>query len=61
MRADDFLPMAFTASYVRAMPPDAQAAFRTETGALVAEHARADGGLTIPYRIDCWTARRSTP
>ena len=61
MRAADFLPMAFTASYVRAMAAEAQAAFRTETETLVAEHARPDGGLTIPYRIDCWIARRSTP
>ena len=61
MRAADFVPMAFTASYVRAMPPDALGAFRAETEALVREHARLDGGLTIPYRIDCWIARRSTP
>ncbi|MEO8247582.1 MAG: class I SAM-dependent methyltransferase [Chloroflexota bacterium] len=60
MRAADFLPMAFTASYVRAMAPAALVSFRAETEALVAEHARADGGLTIPYRIDCWIARRST-
>lgn len=61
MRADDFVPMTFTASYVRAMPPETQEAFRGETERLVAEHAAADGSLTIPYRIDCWIARRSTP
>lgn len=61
MRAVDFVPMTFTASYVRAMPPAAQLAFRTETERLVEEHAAADGTLTIPYRIDCWIARRSTP
>jgi SAM-dependent methyltransferase len=61
MRARDFVPMTFTASYVRAMPPETQADFRAETERLVAEHAAADGSLAIPYRIDCWIARRSTP
>jgi SAM-dependent methyltransferase len=61
MRPDDFIGMAFTASYVRALAPEAQEAFRSEVLDLQARHGFAgETPFTIPYRIDCWTARRST-
>lgn len=61
MRPDDFIGMAFTASYVRALEPEAQARFRADVTDLLARHGfSGDEPLTIPYRIDCWTARRST-
>jgi len=59
MTPDDFVGMAFTASYVRALPADEQDRFRTELNALLARHGHAAGArFTVPYRIDLWTARR---
>ena len=55
------LPMTFTASYVRAMAPESQRGFRAETSASSPSTRRPMEGSTIPYRIDCWIARRSTP
>ena len=61
-RPDDFIGMAFTASYVRALTAEQQAAFRAELTALLADHGLAsEAPFTIPYRIDCWLARRSIP
>jgi len=57
--ADDFVGMAFTASYVRALPPEEQDRFRSELTSLLARHGLNTGApLTVPYRIDLWTARR---
>ena len=59
MTADDFVGMAFTASYVRALPPAEQDRFRTELTGLLARHGLDTGvQFTVPYRIDLWTARR---
>ena len=59
MTPDDFVGMAFTASYVRALPADEQERFRTELNALLTRHGHVQGErLTVPYRIDLWTARR---
>ncbi len=62
MRPDDFIGMAFTASYVRALAPEDQARFREEIAGLLERHGFTGAQpFTIPYRIDCWIARRSTP
>lgn len=59
MTADDFVGMAFTASYVRALPNEEQKRFRAELTALLAQHGLHSGlPFTLPYRIDLWTARR---
>lgn len=60
--ADAFVGMAFTASYVRALPPEQQAAFRADLTDLLVRHGHTGPApFTVPYRIDCWIARRSTP
>lgn len=59
MSADDFVGMAFTASYVRLMPADRQARFRTELTGLLERHGLSDGRFSLPYHIDCWITRRS--
>lgn len=60
--AETFVATAFTASYVRALSAQQQAAFRAELVALLADHGLAgEGPFTVPYRIDCWLARRSIP
>ncbi len=60
--ADAFVGMAFTASYVRALPVERQAAIRAELTRLLARHGLAgEAPFAVPYRIDCWIARRSTP
>jgi SAM-dependent methyltransferase len=58
--ADSFVGMAFTASYVRALAAERQAAFRSELISLLARHGHAgDERFTVPYRIDCWIGQRS--
>jgi SAM-dependent methyltransferase len=59
MTSDDFLGMAFTASYVRALPGEEQERFRSELSELLTRHGLNTGPpFTVPYRIDLWTARR---
>ena len=59
MTPDDFVGMAFTASYVRALSADEQERFRAELNTLLARHGHATGErFMVPYRIDLWTARR---
>jgi SAM-dependent methyltransferase len=60
MTSEQFIGMAFTASYVRTgLDPDAQDRFRLELAALLGRHGHADGRpFTVPYRIDLWIARR---
>ena len=59
MTAEDFVGMAFTASYVRSLPPEQQDRFRRDLEALLARHGLANGDrFSVPYRIDLWTARR---
>jgi len=59
--AEAFVGMAYTASYVRALTAERQAAFRAGLTALLARHGLAgEAPFTVPYRIDCWIARRST-
>jgi SAM-dependent methyltransferase len=59
MSADEFIGMAFTASYVRSLDGDAQARFRDELVHLLTQHGLTTGRFNVPYRIDLWTARRS--
>ncbi len=60
--ADGFIATAFTASYVQALSPEQQTRFRDEVTALLQRQplAAGDAPLAIPYRVDCWLARRST-
>jgi SAM-dependent methyltransferase len=59
MTANQFVGMAFTASYVRALAPEEQDRFRGELMAMLARHGHAEGApFRVPYRIDLWTARR---
>ena len=56
---DGFIGMAFTASYIRALRPDEQDRFRSETLALLAQHGyRGDEPFVVPYRVDLWITRR---
>lgn len=57
---EQFIGMAFTASYVRSgLTPDEQDRFRLELAALLGRHGHADGQpFVVPYRIDLWIARR---
>jgi SAM-dependent methyltransferase len=61
MTAEQFVGMAFTASYVRAgMSPERQDRFRIELTTLLSRHGLSDGRpFPVPYRIDLWIARRS--
>jgi SAM-dependent methyltransferase len=60
MTGEQFIGMAFTASYVRVgMSPDRQRRFRDELAALLGRHGMAGGAsFSVPYRIDLWIARR---
>lgn len=61
MTAEQFVGMAFTASYVRALPSSEQERLRTEIEALLSRHQLEDGRpFVVPYRIDLWTASRRT-
>jgi hypothetical protein len=54
--------MAFTASYVRALPSCEQEAFRAEVAEMLHRHGHADASsFAVPYRIDLWIARRRGP
>jgi SAM-dependent methyltransferase len=59
MSADDFIGMAFTASYVRSLDTESQTAFGHQLSDLLARHRMTSGEFRIPYRIDLWTTRRS--
>jgi SAM-dependent methyltransferase len=60
MTDEQFIGMAFTASYVRVgMEPEVQDRFRIELGGLLGRHRLTDGRpFAVPYRIDLWIARR---
>ena len=60
MADEQFVGMAFTASYVRVgMSPEVQDRFRIELGGLLGRHGINDGRpFAVPYRIDLWIARR---
>ena len=60
MTDDEFIGMAFTASYVRVgKSPEEQDRFRLELAALLGRHGLNDGRpFPVPYRLDLWTARR---
>lgn len=60
MTAEQFVGMAFTASYVRTgLVADEQARFRDELGRLLDHHHLANGRpFAVPYRVDLWIARR---
>ncbi len=60
MTSEQFIGMAFTASYVRVgMPPETRDRFRLELAALLGRHGVNDGrAFPVPYRIDLWIARR---
>ena len=58
--ASGFIGMAFTASYIQALEPAEQDAFRADVRDLLAQYGHeGDEPFTIPYRIDCWIARRT--
>jgi SAM-dependent methyltransferase len=61
MTDEEFMGMAFTASYVRAgMSPERQDRLRLDLAALLGRHRLSDGRpFPVPYRIDLWIARRS--
>ena len=61
MTDEQFIGMAFTASYVRVgMSPEGQHRFRRDLVALLDRHQLGDGRpFAVPYRIDLWVARRS--
>ena len=61
MTDEEFVGMAFTASYVRVgMSPASQDRFRLDLAALLGRHGLAGGApFAVPYRIDLWIARRS--
>lgn len=61
MTSDEFVGMAFTASYVRVgMSPDRQDRFRHDLLTLLDRHRLTHGRpFPVPYRIDLWIARRS--
>jgi SAM-dependent methyltransferase len=60
MSAEEFTGMAFTASYIRALPDDEQGRLRADLAALVADHGLAEmRTFTLPYRVDLWITRRS--
>lgn len=57
--AGSFIGMAFTASYVRSLPPEEQDRFRISLGGILGRHGHADETpFDLPYRIDLWIARR---
>ncbi|HET9539806.1 MAG TPA: methyltransferase domain-containing protein [Candidatus Limnocylindria bacterium] len=60
MTGDEFVGMAFTASYVRVgKSPEEQDRFRLDLAALLGRHGLSDGRpFPVPYRLDLWTARR---
>jgi len=62
MRSDEFIELCFAPGFVRAFSSERQDAFRTDITELLADHGvGGEAPLTIPYRIDCWIATRSTP
>ena len=60
MTDEEFIGMAFTASYVRVgRTPEQQDRFRLDLAALLGRHGLNDGRpFSVPYRVDLWTARR---
>jgi SAM-dependent methyltransferase len=60
MTPQEFLGMAFTASYVRVgLTAEGQARFRADLDGLLGRHGYvADQPFPVPYRIDLWIARR---
>jgi SAM-dependent methyltransferase len=61
MTGREFIGLAFTTSHVRTAPEQTQRRFRRALEALLRGHGIGpDDGLTVPYVIDCWTARRRT-
>ncbi len=60
MSPNDFIGLAYTASYVRAeLHGAAEVRFRTELRELVDEHAR-DRRLEVPYRLDLLLGHRTS-
>jgi SAM-dependent methyltransferase len=58
MSADAFVGLAFTSSYVRVLPAEAQRSLGDALTRLVERHV-TDGPLGVPYVVDCWIAHRS--
>ena len=60
MTDEEFIGMAFTASYVRIdKTPEEQDRLRLDLAALLGRHGLNDGRpFAVPYRLDLWTARR---
>ena len=59
MTAEEFIGMAFTASYIRAgLRVEDQDRFRADLIGLLSRHGHLHGPFPVPYRIQCWIARR---
>jgi len=58
MTASAFVGLAFTASYVRALPPQTLEQFRADLHDLDARHSTHSGLIEVPYVVDCEIARR---
>ena len=59
MTTQEFMGMAFTASYVRSLSPAEQDRFRIELAGVLGRHGHSDETpFIVPYRIDLWIARR---
>jgi SAM-dependent methyltransferase len=61
MTDEEFIGMAFTASYVRVgKTVEDQDRLRLDLGALLGRHGLNDGRpFAVPYRLDLWTAKRT--
>ncbi|MDQ6682841.1 MAG: methyltransferase domain-containing protein [Chloroflexota bacterium] len=60
IRPEEFIGMAFTASYIRALDPRRQDDLRRELRSLLDAHGIADDDpFAVPYRVDLWIARRA--
>jgi SAM-dependent methyltransferase len=60
MTAEEFMGLAFTASYVRVLPDVEQERIRLELADLLGHHRLNQGRpFAVPYRTDLWIARRS--
>lgn len=53
-----FIGLAFTKSYVRALPPHDQARLADELADLIERHSAGWPSFVVPYVVDCWIARR---
>jgi hypothetical protein len=58
MPAEAFVSNTLSAPYSRSVAGDALSYFRAAAERLASEHADDSGRVRVPYRIECWTARK---